>query len=96
MKIYKKQEKIIIEIPFYSKRSNPYMPDQDVGEYPTLTGLITRDKFGNDEIGFAKTIDMDYKGKDDQFTKVMIEYCEGDEKDFEKLCNKLGISVVFC
>lgn len=53
MKIYKKKDKIIIEIPFWSKRFNPYMPDTDVGEHPTLTGLICKDKDGNTELGLG-------------------------------------------
>lgn len=98
MKIYKKNNKIMIEIPFYSKRFNPYMVNEngepdDVGEYPTLTGLITKDRDGNDEMGFCKTIDMAYKDKGDQFTEIMIQYW-GSEEDFKKLCRELGINVL--
>ncbi len=93
-KIYKKGKNIIIEIPFYSKRSNPYMPDDaDVGEYPTLIGLLYHDKFGNDEIGFAQTIDMDYKGKDDQWTDIKYQYW-GEAEEFIRLCKKLKIGYV--
>ena len=98
MKYEKIGENIIITIPFWSKRFNPYMikengEPEDVGEYPTLTGLIIRhDKDGNDwdEIGFANTIDMDYKDKADQVDGFAVMW-DGEEKDFIELCKKWGI-----
>jgi len=93
MKVYKQKDKIIFEIPFWSKRFNPYMPDEDVGEYKTLTPLIVRNKDGNDEMGWALTIDMDYKGKMDQFTEIMIKWF-GEEKEFIKINEELGLDIV--
>lgn len=96
MKYEKINNNIIITIPFWSKRSNPYMPDDDVGEYPTLTGLIIRhNKNGNnwDEIGFANTIDMDYKDKPDQIGDFLVKWY-GEEKDFIKLCKKWSIEIM--
>lgn len=93
-KIYKKDDKIIIEIPFLSKRSNPYMPDNaDVGEYTTLTGILYKDKYGNDEFGFALTIDMNYKDKGDQWTEIKY-YFWGEEKEFKKICKEIGINII--
>ncbi len=92
-KIYKKDDKIIIEIPFYSKRFNPYIPDLDIGEYPTLTAIIGYDEDGNDELGFARTIDMNYKGKDDQWTEIQYHYWDNRD-DFIKLCENLGIKII--
>jgi len=100
MKITKQKDKIIVEIPFWSKRHNPYIPeDSDIGEYQTLTGLIVRhtpDKNGNgsdyDEIGFAQTIDMGYKGKQDQTNGFVIMW-DGEEIDFIKKCKELGIAI---
>ena len=89
MKVFKKDNKIIIEIPFWSKRSNPYMPDEDVGEYQTLIGIMYKDN-GNDEIGFAETIDMDYNDKGDQWTEIKYHWWE-EKKEFIELCEKLGI-----
>ena len=91
----KEKDKIVIEIPFWSARSNPWM-DESPGDYPTLTGLVMiHNKDGNDwdEMGFAYTIDMDYKDKADQYTDIMFHF-GGEQKDFEKLCAKLGIGVV--
>lgn len=96
MKITKRKDKIIVEIPFWSKRHNPYMPEgADVGEYPTLTGLIVRNrKDGNDwnEIGFAGTIDMAYKDKEDQVNGFVIMW-RGTEKDFREKCKELGLGI---
>ena len=92
-KIYKKDDKIIIEILYWSKRSNPYMPNEDVGSYQTLTGILDEDKDGNDRFGFGLTIDMDYKDKADQYTDIKYHFWE-DEKDFRKVCKGLGIRIV--
>ena len=92
MKVYKKNNKIIVEIPFWSKRSNPYMEGQNVGEYPTLTGLICFDKDGNEEIGFAQTIDMNYKGKPDQVNGFVVMWNRNKE-EFRKKCEELGIGI---
>ena len=90
MEIKKVKDKIIIEIPYWTKRCNPYMPGEDVGSHQTLVGLFTRDQWGNDECGFAYLIDMDYKNKQDQNTGIMIQYTGGD-KEFKKICEKIKI-----
>jgi len=97
MKIYKEKDKIVVEIPFWSKRVNPYMLDEngepeDVGEYPTLTGIIRNDDSGNEECGFSYTIDRAYKDKGDDVTDIIIHCCMEKEK-FIELCKKLGIDV---
>jgi len=93
MKIYKKKDKIIFEIPFWSKRWNPWT-EGDVGEHQTLVGIIRNDDHGNEEIGFAQVIDMDYKGKGDQNTDIII-YTDHLEKDnFIKLCQELGLDYI--
>jgi len=91
-KFYKKDNKIIIEIPFYSKRTDPYTPDEDVGEYPTLIGIIVNKDGCNEEYGLAYTIDMSYKGKPDQWTSINF-YFDGEKEEFKKLCKKLGIEI---
>ena len=99
MKIKKQKDKIIVEIPFWSKRINPYMIDkngefEDVGQYPTLTGLIIRHrKDGNwDEMGGALTLDMDYKDKPDQVGGFVIRWFGGEEK-FREKCKELGLRI---
>ena len=93
MKVYKKDDNIIFIVPYWSKRHNPYMGDAEVGSYPTLIGLICKDKYGNDEMGFAKVIDMDYKDKGDQWTEIMIHWW-GEEKEFKDICDELKIGFV--
>ena len=95
MKIFKKEDKIIIEIPYWSKRYNPYMPDDfDAGKHNTLIGYIGKDKDGNREMGFTKAIDMAYKGKADQWTPIMIHWWEGEPEEFKKICEELEIDCV--
>ena len=93
MKIYKKGKNIIFEIPYWSKRSNPYMEGEDVGKYQTLTGLLDKDKDGNEECGFAQTIDMAYKDKGDQYTVIKYHFW-GSEKEFIKICKELEINLI--
>ena len=95
MKIYKKKDKILIEIPFWSKRINPYMIDkngkpEDVGEYSTLIGMITYDGCGNEEMGLAYVIDMDYKDKGDQIGGWVIKWF-GNEEELRKVCKEIGL-----
>ncbi len=90
MNIYKKDKNIIIEIPYLSKRSNPYTPDEDVGEHQTLIGICCLDEFGNEELGFAQVIDMDYKDKGDQWTDIKYHWW-GDKDKFIEKCKELGI-----
>ena len=94
MKIYKKKDKIIFEIPKWTKRFNPYMPNKDVGSHQTLVGIIRNDKHGNQELGFANVIDMSYSGKPDQNTDIII-YIEYLEKlEFIKLCKDLELNYI--
>lgn len=94
MEIKKVKDKIVIEIPFWSKRHNPYMPGEDVGEYKSLVGIVDRDEFGNEELGFAYNIDMDYKDKADQNTDIVIHYWNGTRESFIELCKKLELDVI--
>lgn len=91
-KIYKKKDKIIIEIPAAEKRFNPYT-EKYYESYSTLTGLVTEDEHGNLLMGFAYTIDMDYKGKTDQFSDIFYKVWDMDEEEFIKLCKKMEIQV---
>lgn len=95
IKYKKTKDKIIIEIPFWSRRYNPIM-DKYVGKYPTLTGVVIENRKGGndfDEVGFALTIDMDYKDKPDQWTDIWFQY-KGEAKEFAKLCAKWNIPFV--
>ena len=60
--VYKKNDKLVIEIPLIGERHNPYDEDHKV-EMDNIIGVIAGDEFG-----FAYQIDMAYKGKADQYT----------------------------
>ena len=91
MRIKQNEKEITFTYPLWQKRVNPYMEDgADCGEYPTFTGLIVHNKNGLDEIGFAYTIDMDYKGKGDQVGSFAVMW-EGDEESFIAKCKELEI-----
>ena len=94
MKIEIKEDKIIFEFPATQPRYNPY-DDQSYGTHPTFTGLIIKHrKDGNhfDEMGFAYTIDMDYKDKPDQVGDFAVMW-DGEEEDFVKKCEELEIGI---
>ena len=100
MKIKTTKNKITFEFDRFQKRINPYMINkngnfEDVGKYPTFTGLIVRHrKNGNyyDEIGFAITLDMDYADKPDQVGDFIVRWY-GEEKEFIEECKKLDIEI---
>lgn len=96
MEVYKENNQIIFKFPATEKRINPYDEEGDYGSYPFFTGLIYRHrKNGNnyDDIGFAMTIDMDYKDKGDQFTDIIVRWYSNEES-FKKKCAELSIPVV--
>jgi hypothetical protein len=90
-KYYKKEDNIIIEIPTQSARFNQYSLGEDIGNYPTLIGIICTDENGDEECGFAEMIDMGYKGKCDQWTDIKYHFW-GEKEEFIKICEELGVS----
>lgn len=97
MKVRKENGKIIFEIPAETPRYNPYMEEESeqhlLGNFPTLTGLIGKDEYGNEELGWANTIDMDYKGKDDQVGDYIVKWW-GSRKEFDKICKEIGVGIM--
>jgi hypothetical protein len=71
-----------------TERTNPwdenYHPEMD-----NIIGLIESDF----DMGFCYRIDMDYKGKDDQWTDYFFKWF-GNRNEFGKLCKQLAIDVV--
>jgi len=71
-----------IVVPKSKKRSNPYMEEEsargELGSYNTVTGIIDGK---TSEYGLAFTIDMSYKGKDDQFSDFSLEVSTFIEQD---------------
>ncbi len=89
--IYKNMEyttdgkNLIITIPLIEKCKGVY--DDIEFDHDNIIGLIDGDRKG-----FAKTIDMSYKDKADQWTDIFHEYW-GSDKDFKALCKKLNIGL---
>lgn len=95
MKIDIQDKEISFTFPRFQQRYNPYDEDGDYGEHPTFTGLIIRHrKDGNyyDELGFASTIDRDYKGKDDDIGDFIVKWFDSEES-FVEICKKLKIDI---
>jgi len=91
--IYIKKENLIIEIPLKQKRFNPYDDSEWMGD--NIIALIMEHKNCNvPEMGFAYRINMEYKGKCDQWTNFFFKYF-GEQKNFEKLCEKLKIDIAY-
>lgn len=89
-KIYKKDGKLVIEIPLKTKRYNPY-DEKDYGdEMDNIIGLIESDI----DMGFCFRIDMSYKGKDDQWTDYFFKWL-GSKDVFEKMCKDLNFDIVY-
>jgi hypothetical protein len=85
-KHYVKDDNLIIEIPLKVKRHNPYT-DEDVGEMDNIIGIIDKDRYG-----FAYQIDMDYKGKSDQWTDIFYDFF--NKAEFVKFCQDNNIEVI--
>ena len=94
MKEYSRQgDNLIITIPLKTRRYNPYEEmaggDGDVGEMPSLIGLYE----GEYNNGLAHRIDMDYKGKSDQWSDYVYKL-DGDRKEFLEMCEELGLDYI--
>lgn len=77
-------------------RVNPYNPeDYDNGSYSEIVGVVNQE---TDEFGLAYTIDMDYKGKEDQYSAKFLDVgmvdMSKDATDFIKLCEEWSIPYV--
>ncbi len=95
MKITHTDKEITFTFSRWQDRWNPFQDEGTVGIYPTFTGLIVRHrKNGNnwDEIGFAGTIDMSYKGKADQVSDFLVMWSD-DEESFREMCGELDIDI---
>jgi len=87
----------VIESPLKTERLNSYDEDYHA-KMNNIAGLIERRESNVApcyvRMGFCYVIDMQYKGKEDQFTDFFFEYSGGQE-EFEELCKKLKINIVY-
>lgn len=86
--IYKTKKHLVIEVPLLQKRSNPYDDSEWDGE--NIIAVIENEN----DMGFCYRIDMSYKDKGDQWSDYFFKWSNGKE-EFEKLCKKLGIDIVY-
>ena len=84
MKIYKKKNKIIVELDFWQHKSNLYDPEEEKEQTHNLIGLIC-----GDEQGLAQVIDLSYKGT--QQIGEFVVHTDLKRDDFIKLCEELFI-----
>jgi hypothetical protein len=86
-KIYIKDNKLVIEVPLKTNRSNPY-DENYFAEMDNIVGLVCEE-----EKGFAYRIDREYKDKDDDVSDFFYIF-DGNEEKFSKLCKELNIRVL--
>ena len=87
----KDNENLIIKIPLKQEIHNPYSEEIE-GQMDNIAGLITKDKDGNDKVGFVHLIDRSHKGKEWDISSIFFEYW-GGKKEFEEICGKLGLDI---
>lgn len=87
MKIYKKDEKIICEIPLWQHKNNCYDPEEEKELTHNLIGVIA-----GDEQGIYQLNDLSYK--DAQQTGAPLINTYMDDEEFKKLCKEIGIDVI--
>ncbi|MFA7301807.1 MAG: hypothetical protein WC069_05875 [Candidatus Shapirobacteria bacterium] len=88
-KIYEKVgDNLIITIPLKTNRANPY-DDEYRPEMDNVIGLYE----GPYENGLCYRIDMDYKGKPDQWTDYFFKL-DGSKEEFDEMCKYLGVDSV--
>lgn len=89
-KVYKVEEgNLVITIPLKTKRWNPY-EDEPIGEMDNIIGVY-HSEYDN---GLCYRIDMDYKGKDDQWTDFFYK-SDVSLEEFQEMCKELKIDMVY-
>ena len=84
MKIYRKKDKIIVELDFWQHKSNLYNEEEEKELTYNLIGVIC-----GDEQGIAQLIDLSYKD-DQQIGQFLVNTALKDD-EFKKLCKDLEI-----
>lgn len=89
MKIYKKNDKVIVELDSLQVENNHYndMAGIKNGMTDNLVGVIA-----GDDMTISQLIDLSYKG-DQQEGQPLVHYY-GEKEDFIKLCGELNIGII--
>lgn len=80
---------LIITIPLKTKRYNPFL-DKETGKMDNIIGLY-EDEYNN---GLCYRLDMQYKGKEDQWTDYFYKL-NGTKEEFKEMIKELGIDAVY-
>jgi len=86
-------DEYVVTLRFKCNKNRVALDGESLPEtYSEITGVVDTD---SGEFGFAYTIDMDYKGKPDQYTKNFISMSYFmDEQDFIIMCEDWSIPLV--
>ena len=84
MKIYKKENNVIVELDYYQHKNNPYDETEEKELTHNLIGVIC-----GDEQGLAQNIDLSYKDTQ-QIGEIIVKTNLPKEK-FIDLCGELEI-----
>jgi DNA-directed RNA polymerase subunit RPC12/RpoP len=89
MNIYKKNDKVIIELDYLQEENNYYndMAGVKNGMTDNLVGVIA-----GEEMTISQLNDLSYKG-DQQEGPPLVHYY-GNKDDFIKICGELGIEII--
>ena len=88
MEIYKKDNKLVLEIPLYQKENNCYEEEENLQYVPNLVGVDN----GDGDYYISQSIDMSYCGKAPQEGSPIIH--TDDMEEFERVCELFGLSVI--
>ena len=91
MRIYKQDDKLIVELPLTQHKSNMYDENEKKELTDNLIGVVNGKGTGFEECMISQLIDLSYKG--DQQEGMPYIHFFGDAEEFEELCKTIGISV---
>ena len=84
-------DKIVIRVPRFSFR---YLIDEEEGGEPVVMDNVVAVYYDEYENGLCYRIDMDYKGKPDQWSDFFFKL-DGTKEEFENMVNDLKIEAVY-
>ena len=86
MKIYKNDNKVIVELDFWQFKNNPYDAEEEKEETHNLIGVIA-----GEEMTISQLNDLSYKDSS-QEGAPLVYWHDGKDK-FIKLCKEIGIGI---
>ena len=90
MQIIKENKEAVIRIPLWQKENNSYMDDKDLGEVPSMIGVITRAKNRDNNYYISHLCDLSYKGTQQEGMPIINFY---NEEELRDACKTLGLQI---